>query len=315
MVRVSGVTDAAMAVLLGGLLAAGVLCILAAAPRWRAASLTTRIAPYVRDAVDDEVLPSGILPRAGVLPLHTGSAWERVKSKFARGLGGTDALALRLAQAGIDEKPASFRARQLAWAVAGFGVGCVLVVILALSGRMTPPAAVLPLLVGVAAAIIVDALLSARVKARMGRLSDELPTTLEFLALCLSAGEGFLDALRRVADIGSGELTHELRQVVLAVGTGSPLADALGEMATRLRLPGLTRAVDQVVAALEHGAPLAGVLHSQAADAREDAKRVLIEQAGRREIYMMLPLVFLILPLSVLFAVFPGLFILRLGLG
>ena len=30
---------------------------------------------------------------------------------------------------------------------------------------------------------------------------------------------------------------------------------------------------------------------------------------------MPMPLVFLILPLSVLFAVFPGLFILRLGLG
>lgn len=30
---------------------------------------------------------------------------------------------------------------------------------------------------------------------------------------------------------------------------------------------------------------------------------------------MFLPLVFLILPLSVLFAVYPGLFILRLGIG
>lgn len=30
---------------------------------------------------------------------------------------------------------------------------------------------------------------------------------------------------------------------------------------------------------------------------------------------MLLPLVFLILPMSVLFAVYPGLFILRLGLG
>ena len=311
----SGVTDAAMAILLGGLLAAGILCILAAAPRWGAASLTTRIAPYVRDAVDDAVLPSGILPRVGVLPLRTGSVWERLKHTFVRGLGGSDALALRLAQAGIDEAPASFRARQLAWAVTGFGIGCVLVVVLALTGRMTPPAAVLPVLVAAAGAVVVDLLLTARVKARLRRLSDELPTTLEFLALCLSAGEGFLDALRRVAAIGSSELTHELRQVVLAVGTGSPLADALSEMAARLRLPGLSRAVDQVIAALEHGAPLAGVLHSQAADAREDAKRVLIEQAGRREIYMMLPLVFLILPLSVLFAVFPGLFILRLGLG
>ncbi len=57
------------------------------------------------------------------------------------------------------------------------------------------------------------------------------------------------------------------------------------------------------------------MLHAQAGDAREDAKRGLIERAGRKEIYMLLPLVFLILPLSVLFAVFPGIFMLRLGIG
>jgi tight adherence protein C len=73
--------------------------------------------------------------------------------------------------------------------------------------------------------------------------------------------------------------------------------------------------VDQIVAALERGAPLAAVLQAQASDAREETKRSLIEQAGRKEILMLLPLVFLILPLSVLFAVFPGVFILRLGIG
>ena len=69
------------------------------------------------------------------------------------------------------------------------------------------------------------------------------------------------------------------------------------------------------VAAIDRGAPLAQVLQAQAADAREDAKRVLIEKAGRKEIYMLLPLVFLILPLSVLIAVFPGIVLLRLGLS
>lgn len=173
----------------------------------------------------------------------------------------------------------------------------------------------MPLLCGAGAAAAYDAQLSARAKARRARLSDELPTTLEFLALCLSAGEGFLDALRRVTAVGSGELTVELRRVVLAVGTGSPLADALGEMQRRLDLPTLSRAIDQVIAALDRGAPLAAVLQAQAGDAREEAKRTLIEQAGRKEILMLLPLVFLILPLSVLFAVYPGLFILRLGIG
>lgn len=315
MVRMSGVTDAAIAVLFGGVLAVGILCILAAAPRWHAASLVTRIAPYVRDAVDDTAMPPGALPTAGILPAQIGGGLLRAKLSLTRAFGDNATLSLRLSRAGVEADAAAFRGRQLGWTLAGFGVGSLLVVILAMSGRMSPPAVVLPLVTGAVAAISVDLLLSTRVKARMSRLSDELPTTLEFLALCLSAGEGFFDALRRVAAVGSGELTQELRQVVLAVGTGSPLASALDEMSSRLRLPGLSRAVDQINAALEHGAPLATVLHAQATDAREDAKRVLIEQAGKREIYMLLPLVFLILPLSVLFAVFPGVFILRLGIG
>ncbi|HWS50020.1 MAG TPA: type II secretion system F family protein [Microbacterium sp.] len=311
----SVLSDLALAVLLGGLLAAGLLCVLAALPRWRAASLSTRIAPYVRDVIGDEVLPPGVLPKVGILPAGSTTAWRRLQSAFERVLGGGDLLQRRLAQAGLRADASAFRGRQLAWALVGLGVGAVLVIVLALTGRMTAPVALLPLIAGASAGAIYDAQLTARAKARRARLTDELPTTLEFLALCLSAGEGFLDALRRVSAVGSGELTAELRQVVLATNTGSPLADALAEMAARLQLPGLSRAVDQIVAALEHGAPLSGVLHAQAGDAREDAKRVLIEQAGRKEILMLLPLVFLILPLSVLFAVYPGLFILRLGIG
>ncbi|GAB3600750.1 type II secretion system F family protein [Microbacterium tumbae] len=308
-------TDAAIAVLLGGLFAGGMLCALAAMPRWRAATLMTRIAPYVRDAVPDALMPRGVLPRAGVLPVGVRGAWDRARASFERLVGGGDALRVRLAQAGSDLEQATFRGRQLGWALAGLGAGAAGLIGLALAGRASPPTAVLPAITAVAAGVAYDMLLSARAKARLTRLGEELPTTLEFLALCLSAGEGLLDSLRRVASIGSGELTAELRQVVLAVNTGSPLADALGETAARLHLPGLSRATDQVIAALEHGAPLAAVLHAQAADAREDAKRGLIEQAGRKEILMLLPLVFLILPLSVLFAVFPGIFILRLGIG
>ena len=102
---------------------------------------------------------------------------------------------------------------------------------------------------------------------------------------------------------------------MVAVGTGSSLPDALAGLSDRLQIPALSRTVDQLIAAIDRGAPLAGVLHAQALDAREGAKRALIERAGRKEIYMLIPLVFLILPLSVLFAVFPGVFMLRLGIG
>jgi len=310
----NAISAAATAVLMGGTFAGGVLLMLGVVPSWRAASLVSRIAPYVRDVVPDERLPDDVLPMAGVLPTTGVAPWRWAKVAFERAIGGGEALRLRLAQAGSHTEASTFRARQLGWILVGIGAGAAVVIVLVLTGQMTPPIVVVPVLAGGIAAAVYDMQLSARVASRRARLAEELPTMLEFLSLCLSAGEGLLDSLRRVTGVGSGELVGELRQVVLAVGTGSPLADALGEMAARLQLPGLTRAVDQVVAALERGAPLAGVLHAQAGDAREDAKRTLIEQAGRKEILMLLPLVFLILPLSVLFAIYPGLFILRLGI-
>ena len=84
----SGVTDLALAVLLGGALAAGLICLLAAMPRWRAASLTARIAPYVRDVVADERMPIGLLPRAGVLPAGASSLPQRALRLFEQLVGG-----------------------------------------------------------------------------------------------------------------------------------------------------------------------------------------------------------------------------------
>ncbi len=60
------------------------------------------------------------------------------------------------------------------------------------------------------------------------------------------------------------------------------------------------------------GTPLADVLHAQAADVREAGRRALIESAARREVFMLVPVVFLVLPVTVLFAFYPGLVGLRL---
>ncbi|BDZ56013.1 hypothetical protein GCM10025870_30860 [Agromyces marinus] len=97
------------------------------------------------------------------------------------------------------------------------------------------------------------------------------------------------------------------------MGTGVPLGVALAEVRDGLDHAALTRALDQALAALERGAPLAGVLRAQAGDARADAKRHLIELAGRKEIAMLVPLVFLILPVTIAFALFPGYLVLQAG--
>lgn len=307
----SAATQLAFAIILGGALSLGILLVAARVPRWAAPPLSRRIAPYLRDIAD----PLGLTPALAPVMQGFGARLERWAAVWATAAGGADAIERRLAQAGKPGGASAFRARQLGWALAGIAVGAVGGIVLTITGRGGMAAIALAPVLGVTAAVACELLLTRAARRRRARVEDELPTVLEFLALCLAAGEGLRDALRRVGDVGSGELTAELRRAVLDSGTGSSLAEALAAVAQRLDVPALGRAVEHLVAAIERGAPLAQVLQEQAVDAREDAQRSLIEIAGRKEIVMLLPLVFLLLPLSVLFAVFPGIVMLRLGIG
>ena len=56
------------------------------------------------------------------------------------------------------------------------------------------------------------------------------------------------------------------------------------------------------------------MLRAQAQDVREEGRRALMETGGRKEVAMMVPVVFLILPVTVVFAVFPRMVVLRVGL-
>lgn len=62
------------------------------------------------------------------------------------------------------------------------------------------------------------------------------------------------------------------------------------------------------------GTPLADVLRAQAQDVRESGRRALMEAGGKKEVAMLVPVVFLILPITVVFAVFPSLATLQIGL-
>lgn len=304
-------SNLALAVLLGTAFGTGVALLASRVPRWGAPALDRRIAPYVRDVTDPRGTTVWTAPAARV---QTATA---IAGRALSGLlGGQDSVARRLAQAGRPVDVASFRASQLAWALAGLLGGGVVIVLAAVLGVPPGPASMIfPLVLAIVGVAARDAQLSAQSRRRTARVSDELPTVLEFLALCLAAGEGIRDSIRRVGDVGSGELTAELRRVSVAVGMGEPLSAALHSLARRVQVPSVSRAVDHLVAAIERGAPLAAVLQAQAADAREEAKQALIERAGRNELMMLFPLVFVILPMSVIFAVFPGILMLRLGFG
>ena len=285
-------TDAALAVLFGGLLGAGLWSMLAALPRWSAPSLMRRVAPYIRDITDPAgttlAAPFGGDPAAGILSAVR-ALLARARRSFARILGSTASTDARLSSAGWHMDAETFRGRQFAVSVGAGVVGGLVAVLVAMSGRGNAMTPALPLVFAAVGFVASDMWLTRAVRRRRERIQDELPTVLEFLAVCLAAGESLTDALRRASRVGSGALCLELRRVMLEVSTGSSLADALAAFARRLDTPAVSRAVDQLVAAIERGAPVAAVLRDQASDAREDQKRTMLEQAGKKEIAMLLP--------------------------
>ncbi|MBW4031927.1 MAG: type II secretion system F family protein [Acidobacteria bacterium] len=306
----------AAAVPLGILLGLGLWSLLALVPRIGAPRLAARIAPYLVDvspAAHELAARRPSEPATLLVGMFVPVVW-RLRLALSRVLGGDATIAARLRQAGSVITVERFRSRQLLWAAGGAVLG---VLVAALMARVS--AAGLPL--QLATAVIVAAigllapeqLLARAARARLARISVELPTVLEFLTLSLSAGEGILDALKRVARTGNGELSRELGRVVSELNSGVPLVDALNRCAAMIALPNLTRTIDQLLGALERGTPLVEVLRAQAQDAREETKRALLAAAGRKEVAMLVPLVFLILPVTIVFAIFPGILVLQFG--
>ncbi|MGT2424887.1 type II secretion system F family protein [Amnibacterium kyonggiense] len=269
--------------------------------------LAARLAPYLLDVSAEArrlQRPATVDP-VPVLGLVAVPALDLFQRAFGGLLGSTGGAAVRLARAGRDWSVEGYRLRQLLWAAGGALLGTAIGTASAASGS---PAAVVagPVVGALAGPLLRDRLLVREGARRAARIESELPTVLEFLALSLSAGEGIRDGLRRVARVGSGTLPELLQRVVDESAVGVPLPVALTALADGLRVPALTRSLTHVVAALDRGSPLAEVLRVQAADAREHARRELLDAAGRKEIGMMVPLVFLILPTTVVIAVFPA---------
>lgn len=307
----------AWAVVCGLALGTGLWMLLSMAPRLSRPRLVDRVAPYVLD-----VSPAArdLLARRPVNPLPVlGFVFAPLVDGLRRGLdailGGSDATARRLRQSGSALTVEYFRSRQLVWGAAGAGAGVVAAVAAARASAL-PLVAQLGIVVIFAAGGVAlrDYLLQRAARARLSRMAEELPTVLEVLTLSLSAGEGILDATRRIARISGGEFAGELGRAIADVNTGLPFAESLTEIARELDLPPFTRFVEQVTGALDRGTPIVEVLRAQAQDSRDDAKRQLLELAGKKEVAMLVPLVFLILPITVVFAIFPGILVLQMGL-
>ncbi len=307
-----------LALLVSLALVIGVILLVTASPRASRPRLDDRLSPYLRGL---QPVSSRLLDRPSA-PLTGSPALERLLAPLLRDgarlverwLGGSASVARRLREAGRDDTVARFRAEQVLWGLGGFAAGLLTGLLLpGLLGRAPTAFVVLVAAVaGVFAGVFGrDWWLSREVEQRRVRMLAEFPTFADLLCLAVTAGESPRAALERVVQRSHGELSRELGLVLADVRSGTPLTAALEELPRRVPLPQVARFVDGFVVALERGTPLADVLRAQAAEVREQHKRRLIELGGKKEVYMLIPVVFLILPVVVLFAFYPGLLSLR----
>lgn len=252
------------------------------------------------------ILIPGFFAAIGALSLAlNNSPRAEVKSRVGRARD-RKKVQERLSEIGLTKSAdfESFRIRQL---VITGSASLVTLFALVIFGK--PP--IIALLLSAIEAIFVyfaiDRNLTVKVKNQRLLVDAEFPAIVEMYSLAMSAGETPLAAMERIAQSANGSLAINFARVVELVKSGKPFHLALDEMGRDLDSVLIRRFVDALIIATLRGAPLIDVLQRHAQEARESQRNRVLGAAAKAEISMMVPVVFLILPISILFALWPSL--------
>ncbi len=293
---------------LGALLAAGLLLVVSSWRRARRPTPQLRVDPYLADLV---ARPSTSTSTVGAV---YGPLLRSAGAAVGRVTGGASGVERRLTRLGSPYGVEELRMQQLVWGALGFGVAAVVSTIVWTTYGGSASVLLVVCLVGLVAGVLGrDTYLSTQVRRHERRLAEEFPVVADLLALAVAAGESPVAGLERVLRVLRGSLAEELATVLSDVRTGRTVPAAFDALAARTGVPSIARFAEGLAVAVDRGTPLVDVLHAQAADVREAARRELVEAGGRKEILMMVPVVFLVLPVTVVFAFYPGLVGLRLS--
>lgn len=259
-------------------------------------------------AIESVAIPT-LLTVLGVLIWNSNSSldsgqFRNQARKRMRALPDKTRVRARLAQLGRENEYENFRIHQCSWSIVGAGVSLVLAI---LAGTSLLFAMFVSGSLGIAVYILIDRQLSKDVVRYRRTIESEFASIIEMLTLALSAGETPLSALTRISQRCHGLLATEFVHVIDSVRSGKSFYESLDALGRRVDSVLIRRFVDSLVTAMVRGAPLVEVLQRHASEARQNQRNILMDKAGKAEMSMMVPVVFLILPISVLFALWPSL--------
>ena len=215
----------------------------------------------------------------------------------------TSGVRVRLSRIGRADHYENFRIKQVAQSLLATSVGFIVVMTFTQSLLL---AIIFSVSSGVLFYYLIDWQLSQEVNKYQKRIENEFPAVVEMLTLALSAGETPLGAITRVSTRAQGLLGDEFAVIISSVRSGTPFHIALDAFSHRIDSIVIRRFIDALITAMLRGAPLIDVLSRHASEARSLQRNSLMDKAGKAEISMMIPVVFLILPISILFALYPS---------
>jgi tight adherence protein C len=143
-------------------------------------------------------------------------------------------------------------------------------------------------------------------------VESEMPQIVQLISILVSSGISPLKSLEIISQRSTSKLSEEFRTVVSDMNCGRSAPEALDGLMFRVEAPGIRRFTTNLLVAMERGAPLVPILVSLVHDFHSESKVTMMRQAGRAEIALMVPVVFLLLPISVLFTLFPSMLQLQL---
>jgi tight adherence protein C len=142
---------------------------------------------------------------------------------------------------------------------------------------------------------------------------DEVAQLGTLLSVAFDAGLGIVAALEEVIPKARGSVSTKFQRLLDALAMGGNLHEELGSIRNLAKNPALDELVLKLLASLQFGTPISVQLASLARSNRTRVAQAELAEAAKRENLMLLPLVFLILPVTVLFAIYPSLEYLNLN--
>ncbi len=257
-------------------------------------------------------------------PSNKSSLIDRVKGALPDGVERflfSEDLGVDLELAGSLLGPARFRKRQLALGSGGaFLAG---VVSSGVAGVADGPwgygsafglrqAVALCIGASVGPAAIYEVVIRRRAEKARDLAANELADLADLLCIAISAGESIRSGLARIHALLTRPLRTEIESVISAVSAGIPFDKAMLRMAERIDRPPAFVMAETLIGAHERGVGLSDQLHALAKDIRDTQRSAVIEAMGKRQMLMIVPVVFLVLPTALVFAALPGFYTLQL---